>query len=58
MSPAAGDEIVSVGGTVSIVNVEETAAAALPSLSDALIVMVWLPSLRAVCGVNVNDNHL
>lgn len=54
MSPAAGDEIVSVGGTVSIVNVEETVVAALPSLSDALIVIVWFPSLRAVCGVNVN----
>ena len=37
-----------------IVNVEETVVAALPSLSDALIVIVWFPSLRAVCGVNVN----
>ena len=54
MSPAAGDEIVSVGGTVSIVNVDVTVDAALPSLSDAVMVIVWFPSLRAVCGVNTN----
>ena len=54
MAPVVGDDTVSVGGTVSTVNDAVTAVAALPSLSDALMVILCFPSVMVACGVNVN----
>ena len=50
-SLSAGAVIESVGGTVSILNVTVFCVAAFPSKSDASILIVWLPSARAVVGV-------
>ena len=50
----AGEEMLSVGGTVSILNLVDIAVAELPSLSFTLIVMVCSPSARAACGVYTN----
>nr|DAH96581.1 MAG TPA: hypothetical protein [Caudoviricetes sp.] len=54
----AGEEILNVGGTVSILNLVDIAVAELPSLSFTLIVIVCSPSARAVCGVYTNWNPL
>ena len=51
INPSVGFDKVNVGGTVSILNCTETWVAALPSLSLALILTVWEPSLNAVVGV-------
>nr|DAL11269.1 MAG TPA_asm: hypothetical protein [Caudoviricetes sp.] len=50
----AGADILSVGGTVSILNLVDIAVAELPSLSFMVMVMVCSPSVRAVCGVYTN----
>ena len=50
----AGEEILSVGGTVSILNLVDIAVAEFPSLSFTLIEMVCSPSVRAACGVYTN----
>ena len=49
--PSAGEATESVGGTVLILNVADFAAAAFPSKSDALTVIVCEPSASALPGV-------
>lgn len=49
--PLTGAVTLRVGGTVSILNVTLFCVAALPSLSAASTLMVWLPSARAAVGV-------
>ena len=53
MDPVVGEDTVRVGGTVSTVKDAVTAVAALPSLSDALMVMLCLPSVMVAWGVKV-----